>query len=67
MSGPGVDVDYARLAVDQFELARSEAADLRTLAGRLPVWEELAARFAAVTARFAEAAAAAALARMARG
>ncbi len=53
---------YDRLAVDAFNTARSEAEGLHELAKRTPVWEEMCAKFAGVTARFAEAAAAATLA-----
>lgn len=53
---------YDRIAVDAFMVAKAEAADLHELAKRMPVWEEMCAKFAGVTARFAEAAAAAAMA-----
>ncbi len=53
---------YERLAVDAFNTAKGDADRLHELAKRTPVWEEMCAKFAGVTARFAEAAAAAALA-----
>lgn len=56
---------YERVAVEAFARAKRDADDLHKLAERMPVWEEMCARFAAVTARFAEAGAAAALAQMA--
>lgn len=56
---------YERVAVDVFARAQADAADLHKLAERSPVWEEMCARFAGVTARFAEAAAAASLAQLA--
>jgi hypothetical protein len=55
-------MDYGWFAREVFRAAQAEQAELRVLARRTPVWEELAARFAGVTAMFAEAAAAAALA-----
>lgn len=53
---------YERVAVDAFTQAKADADDLHELVRRTPVWEEMCAKFAAVTARFAEAGAAATLA-----
>ncbi len=53
---------YARAAVDTFNVAKAEADELHELVKRTPVWEEVCAKFAGVTAKFAEAGAAAALA-----